>query len=51
MTWEIALGRTLALCLHPATGWRRVSSRGRAAIVSAYFTFSYATVLGLLLAL
>jgi hypothetical protein len=51
MSWEILLGRSLALCAHPAIAWRLVSRRGRALIVSAYFGAGYAAVLATLLAL
>lgn len=51
MSWEILLGRSLALCAHPAIAWRVVSRRGRALIVSAYFGAGYAAVLATLLVL
>jgi hypothetical protein len=46
MSWEVLLGRALALCAHPAAAWR--ARRGRAVIVGAYFTAGY---IGMLLAL
>lgn len=45
------LGRWLAMCVHPAMAWRRVSRRGRALIVGAYFGAGYASVLAALLVL
>jgi hypothetical protein len=51
MRWEILLGRSMAICAHPAIAWRLVSKRGRALIVSAYFGAAYAAVLALLMVL
>jgi hypothetical protein len=51
MAWEILLGRSLALCAHPAIAWRVVSRRGRAVILGAYFGVGYAAVLATLLVL
>lgn len=43
MSWEVLLGRSLALCAHPAAAWR--ARRGRAMIVGAYFAAGYVGVL------
>jgi hypothetical protein len=51
MTWDIALGRWLALCVHPVCAWRRRSTIARAVVVTSYFAASYAGVLAVLLAL
>jgi hypothetical protein len=51
MSWELLLGRSLALCAHPAAAWRILSRRGRAFVLGAYFTASYLTVLMTLLVL
>jgi hypothetical protein len=50
MSWELRLGRSLALCAHPAAAWRR-SRRGRALVLGAYFGAAYVTVLMTLLVL
>ncbi len=51
MPLEIAIGRGLALCLHPTAAWRIVSARGRALLVAAYVGAGYLAVLGVLLVL
>ncbi len=51
MSWELFLGRTLAVCAHPAAAWRVLSRRGRAFVLGAYFTASYLAVLVTLLVL
>ena len=48
VSWDIALGRWLALCCHPICAWRVRSTRVRAVIVSSYFTAAYLGVLLLL---
>jgi hypothetical protein len=49
MSLEIAIGRGLALCLHPTAAWRIVSTRGRAILVGAYVGAGYVVVLAALL--
>jgi hypothetical protein len=51
MSLEIAIGRGLALCLHPTAAWRIVSTRGRVLLVAAYVGAGYLAVLGSLLVL
>jgi hypothetical protein len=51
MTWDIAVGRWLALCIHPICAWRVRSTRARAVVVTSYFAAGYAGVLVALLAL
>jgi hypothetical protein len=46
----MSLGRFLAYCAHPAAAWRRVSTRGRAAILAAYAGAGYVVTLVALLA-
>jgi hypothetical protein len=50
MPIEICLGRGLALLVHPAAAWRRLPTRGRVVLLSAYATMSYVAVLTALLA-
>jgi hypothetical protein len=45
MSWDIALGRWLALCVHPVCAWRARSRRVRAVIVGSYFAGAYVSVL------
>jgi hypothetical protein len=45
MTPEVALGRSLACCVHPWAAWRRLSPAGRVLLVGAYFGASYAGAL------
>ena len=45
MTWDIALGRWLALCAHPVCAWRVRSKRARVLVVSSYFVAGYAAAL------
>jgi hypothetical protein len=49
MTPEVALGRSLACCVHPAAAWRRLPPGGRALLVGAYFGAGYAGILVALL--
>jgi hypothetical protein len=50
MTWDIALGRWLALCLHPICAWRMRSKTIRALVVTSYFAAGYgAALLGLMI--
>ena len=51
MTIEMRLGRGLALFVHPAAAWIRLSPKGRLLLMSAYAAASYAAVLAGLLAL
>ncbi len=50
MPIEICLGRGLALFVHPAAAWLRLSTRGRVMLLRAYVTASYVAVLTALLA-
>jgi hypothetical protein len=45
MTLEAALGRALALSLHPVLAWNTLGPSGRAAIVLGYFGAAYLSVL------
>jgi hypothetical protein len=45
---ELAIGRLLACCAHPAAAWRRLPASGRVVLVAAYVSASYVTVLTLL---
>jgi hypothetical protein len=45
MTWDIALGRWLALCLHPICAWRMRSKTIRALVVTSYFAAGYVSAL------
>jgi hypothetical protein len=49
MEWELLLGRSLAFCAHPAAAWRVLSRPGRMAVLGAYFTAGYLSVLAVLL--
>lgn len=40
-----AIGRSLAMCVHPVAAWRRGSLRGRVVVVGAYVAASYTAVL------
>ena len=51
MTIEICVGRALALFAHPAAAWTRLPRRGRALLLAAYVTVSYAIALTALFAL
>jgi hypothetical protein len=46
--FEVLLGRSAALCLHPFAAWHSRSNADRAVLLLSYFTISYATVLSLL---
>jgi len=48
MTWDIALGRWVAFCVHPVSAWRARSLKARAIIVASYFTGAYLSVLSAL---
>jgi hypothetical protein len=39
-TFEIAVGRTLAACLHPVAAWR-LGAKGRLPMVLGYFLAGY----------
>jgi hypothetical protein len=49
MALEIAIGRSLALAVHPCAAWRVLRPRGRALLVGVYFMAGYASGLTLLL--
>jgi len=49
MSFEILIGRGLALCVHPLAAWRVLSTPGRAFVVSAYAVGGYVSVLAALL--
>jgi len=38
---EVALGRALAMCVHPYAAWRRLSMSGRSLMVAAYVGIGY----------
>jgi hypothetical protein len=46
--FEVLIGRSAALCIHPLAAWRSRSRIDRALLVIAYVGISYAIVLGLL---
>lgn len=48
---EVALGRTLAGCVHPYAAWRVWPAASRIALVSAYAIVTYVMVLTALLML
>jgi hypothetical protein len=50
VSFDVAIGRGLAWCVHPHLSWRRLTARGRVMLVAAYVSASYVTVLTLLLA-
>jgi hypothetical protein len=41
---EIALGRSLALCVHPVAAWRLSSFRGRLVVLGGYAAVGYITM-------
>jgi hypothetical protein len=47
--FEVLLGRSLAMCLHPYAAWRTHSRAARLFILFAYAAASYAVLLGVLL--
>ena len=49
MVMEIALGRSMALVLHPHAAWRVLRPRGRAMLIGAYLMVGYAATLTVLL--
>jgi hypothetical protein len=51
LSWDIALGRWLALCVHPICAWRVRRAVIRALVVLSYFAAGYLGVLAALLAL
>jgi hypothetical protein len=51
MPLETALGRSLALVVHPHAAWRVLRPRGRACLVGAYFLVGYASALSILLSM
>jgi len=46
---EIAVGRALAMCVHPYAAWRTRSKSGRLLVFFTYFAVGYAVVLTSLL--
>jgi hypothetical protein len=46
---ETNLGRTAAVCVHPAAAWRLLPISWRWLIVAAYAVVAYAVTLGILL--
>jgi len=48
---EIAIGWSLAACLHPIAAWRVFSARGRVLIAMGYFAGAYVAVLTAMLIL
>jgi len=51
MTLEAAIGRALAVSIHPVLAWRTLRPSGRVAIVVGYFGAAYLSVLTALFAL
>ena len=51
LPWDIAVGRWLALCVHPICAWRVRSNRARTLVVTSYFAAAYAGTLATLLVL
>jgi hypothetical protein len=49
MTWDIAVGRWLAVCVHPICAWRMRSTATRAVVVTSYFAAGYLAALVVLL--
>ncbi len=49
MSLATAIGRSLAVCLHPMLAWRRARTFDRIAIVVAWFGASYVAALTALL--
>ena len=45
---EILIGRSLAVSVHPALAWKRLTPSKRALMVFGYFAVSYVTVFGAL---
>jgi hypothetical protein len=50
-TWEVVLGRWLALCAHPICAWRAGSTRARVVVLMSYFSAGYVGVFAALLTL
>jgi hypothetical protein len=48
---EVAIGRSLAMCLHPSAAWRVLPPVHRLLLVAAYFGAGYVSVLVALLIL
>jgi hypothetical protein len=48
MSWDIALGRWLALCVHPVCAWRVRTAVSRAVVLISYFAAGYLGVLAAL---
>jgi hypothetical protein len=48
MPLEIAIGRALAVFVHPGLAWRLLSPTGRLFVTGAYFVIGYVGVLAAL---
>jgi hypothetical protein len=46
--FEVLVGRSLAMCVHPYAAWRMRSFRGRLFVVVAYAAVGYAIMLSVL---
>ena len=46
--FEVLVGRSLAICVHPRAAWRSRSTSYRAALLFAYFSLAYMLVFALL---
>ena len=46
--FEVLVGHSLAICVHPCAAWLSRSTSYRAAVLVAYFALGYVLVLGLL---
>ena len=51
MSFDIALGRWLALCAHPKAAWRVLPASGRWLMAASYAAVGYGAVLTCLLLL
>jgi len=47
--FEILVGRSLAMCLHPYAAWRAHSTTGRLLVLFTYLTASFLVMLATLL--
>ena len=46
--FEVLIGRSAALCVHPLAAWRSPLRSDRALLLISYFSISYVVVFGLL---
>ena len=46
--FEVLVGRSLAICVHPCAAWLSRSASYRATVLIAYFALGYLVVFGLL---